>query len=269
MDNQYKFTFIGAGAMAEAIISGILHNKLANPEQIIAAEPLTERRSYIEKQYAVRTTPDNLDALNKTDIVVLCVKPQVFPLISQKIKDLIPSKAFILSIIAGLSIQSIQNGLNHTKVARVMPNTPAQIGSGMSVWTISKEISDIQKELTQKILASLGKEIFVEEEKFIDMATAISGSGPAYVYLFLEALIDAGVQIGLSRSMAEAMAAQTILGSMEYFLQSNNHPAQLRNKVTSPAGTTAAAIYQLEKEGLRTAVTNAVLAAYQRCLELG
>jgi pyrroline-5-carboxylate reductase len=150
-----------------------------------------------------------------------------------------------------------------------MPNTPAQIGQGITVWTSSPSVTSEQSEIARQILQALGQEVFVEEETFLDMATALSGTGPAYVFLFMEAMIDAGVHLGFPRRIAEQLVAQTLRGSVEYYVQRKAHPALLRNEVTSPGGTSAAAIYYLEKAGVRTAISRAVWAAYERSQELG
>ena len=150
-----------------------------------------------------------------------------------------------------------------------MPNTPAQIGQGITVWTASTGVTEIQLEMTRQVLGALGEQIFVEEENYLDMATALSGTGPAYVFLFMEALVDAGVHLGFSRHVAEQLVLQTVKGSVEYVLHSPNHLARLRNQVTSPGGTSAEALYYLEKAGFRTALSRAVWAAYQRSVQLG
>jgi pyrroline-5-carboxylate reductase len=150
-----------------------------------------------------------------------------------------------------------------------MPNTPAQIGEGITVWTASASVSEGQKETARAILSALGEEIFVEDENYLDMATALSGTGPAYVFLFMEALIDAGVHMGFPRRIAEQLVVQTLRGSVDYYQKAEHHPAGLRNQVTSPGGTSAEALYYLEKAGFRTAISRAVWAAYQRSLELG
>jgi pyrroline-5-carboxylate reductase len=175
----------------------------------------------------------------------------------------------VLSIVAGASLQSLCEGLNHPAVVRSMPNTPAQIGEGITVWTTSPAVSSQQAEIARQILCAMGQEIFVEEENYLDMATALSGSGPAYVFLFMEALIDAGVHMGFPRRTAEQLVTETILGSVSYYQKYGIHPAQLRNEVTSPGGTSAAALYYLEKAGFRTAISRAVWAAYERSQELG
>lgn len=175
----------------------------------------------------------------------------------------------MLSIVAGANIPTLQKGLNHHSVVRAMPNTPAQIGEGITVWTAASSVTPEQLELAQQILGALGEEIFVEEESYLDMATAVSGTGPAYVFLFLEAMIDGGVHLGLPRRIAEQMVVQTLKGSVDYYQKNKAHPAHLRNQVTSPGGTSAAALYYLEKAGFRTAISRAIWAAYERSLELG
>jgi pyrroline-5-carboxylate reductase len=181
----------------------------------------------------------------------------------------IPPEALVISVIAGASIKKIGSGLKHKAVVRSMPNTPGQIGEGITVWTASQEVTKEQQEIARQILGALGQEVFVEEENYLDMATAISGNGPAYVFLFTEALIDAGVHLGFPRRIAEQLVLQTIKGSASFYEQAGRHPATLRNQVTSPGGTSAEALYYLEKAGFRTAISRAIWAAYQRSLELG
>ena len=170
---------------------------------------------------------------------------------------------------AGATITAIATGLGHRAIVRTMPNTPAQVGEGMTVWTATPEVSARQREQAGAIVAALGRQLFVEEERFLDMATAISGSGPAYVFLMMEALIDAAVHLGFSRDAARELVVQTIRGSAIYAEQQPVHPAELRNRVTSPGGTSADALYQLEKGGFRTVMSDAVLAAYERSVALG
>jgi pyrroline-5-carboxylate reductase len=175
----------------------------------------------------------------------------------------------VLSIIAGMPIRVIADGLAHAAVVRAMPNTPAQIGQGITVWTVTPEVSERQKEQAQAILASLGQEVFVDDEDYLDMATALSGTGPAYVFLLMEAMIDAGVHMGFSRRVASQLVVQTMRGSIEFADGSKYHVAELRNQVTSPGGTTAEALYHMEKGGLRTVISRGIWAAYQRSIALG
>jgi pyrroline-5-carboxylate reductase len=263
-----KIAFIGPGVMAEAIITGLLRKKLARPENIIASGPREERGTELNKKYKIKTVTDNASAASQADVVVLSVKPQRLSEVMKGLSRIHP-EALVLSIVAGASIQKISRALKHQAVVRSMPNTPGQIGEGITVWTASARTSKEQREMAQQILGALGEEVFVEDESYLDMATALSGTGPAYIFLFTEALIDAGVHMGFPRRIAEQLVLQTIKGSVSYYHQAERHPATLRNQVTSPGGTSAEALYYLEKAGFRTAISRAVWAAYQRSLELG
>jgi pyrroline-5-carboxylate reductase len=263
-----KIAFIGPGVMAEAMIAGLLRKKLAKPENITSAGPREERGNELTKKYGIRSATDNSSAVSHADVVVLSIKPQRLSEVMKNLKG-IRSDALILSIIAGANIKKISTGLKHRAIVRSMPNTPGQIGEGITVWTSSKEVTDEQQRMARAILGALGDEVFVEDESYLDMATALSGSGPAYVFLFTEALIDAGVHMGFPRRIAEQLVLQTIKGSASFYDQAGRHPATLRNQVTSPGGTSAEALYYLEKAGFRTAISRAVWAAYQRSLELG
>ena len=263
-----KIVFIGPGVMAEAIIAGLLRKKLAKPENILASGPRQERGADLSGKYKIKTSIDNASATSQADVVVLSVKPQRLSEVMKGLYKINP-EALVLSIVAGASIQKISKALKHQAVVRSMPNTPGQIGEGITVWTASARTSNEQREMAQQILGALGEEIFVEDESYLDMATALSGTGPAYVFLFTEALIDAGVHMGFPRRIAEQLVLQTIKGSVSFYHQAERHPATLRNQVTSPGGTSAEALYYLEKAGFRTAISRAVWAAYQRSLELG
>lgn len=263
-----KIAFIGPGVMAEAMIAGLLNKKLAKTENIVASGPREERGAELHKKYGVQITGDNAIAISQADVVVLSVKPQRLSEVMKGLKG-IRADALVLSIVAGASIKKIGSGLKHKSVVRSMPNTPGQIGEGITVWTASKEVTAEQQEMARAILGALGEEVFVEDESYLDMATALSGSGPAYVFLFTEALIDAGVHMGFPRRIAEQLVLQTIKGSASFYEHAGRHPATLRNQVTSPGGTSAEALYYLEKAGFRTAISRAIWAAYQRSLELG
>ena len=266
-----KIAFVGPGAMAEAIISGLIRTHVAKADVLLAAGPGTDRLKYLHEKYAVKTYTDNTEAARQADLVVLSVKPQRLDRVLTGLKGSIPPGALVLSIVAGASIDKISRGLGHKIIVRSMPNTPAQIGEGITVWTASPEVSDEQLEMTRQVLGALGQEVFVEEENYLDMATALSGTGPAYVFLFMEAMVDAGVHLGFPRRIAEQLVAQTVRGSVDYFTQRDDpvHLARLRNEVTSPGGTTAVALYYLEKAGFRTAISRAIWAAYVRSQELG
>jgi pyrroline-5-carboxylate reductase len=237
--------------------------------QVSAADPLKDRRDYLSDTYGVCATPDNPAAAKGADIVVLSVKPQVLPSVFPELSGRLKSSAMVLSIVAGMPIGTIQSGLNHEAVVRVMPNTPAQIGEGMSVWTAAPAVSEAQLAQAQTILNAMGEEMYVKHEDALDMATAVSGTGPTYVFLLMEALVDAAVHLGFSRTEAKKIVQQTVIGSAHFAKQSERHLAELRNMVTSPGGTSAEAIYQMEKGGMRTVLSKAVWAAYQKSRLLG
>jgi len=266
-----KIAFIGSGVMGEAMIAGILRQGLAPIQSLIAADPRSERIEELTTLYGIQMTSDNSVAINQADVVVLSIKPQSLNKVFTVLCGQIPAKALVLSIIAGAPISKIAGGLEHDAVVRSMPNTPAQIGEGITVWTAAPAVTEEQQQMARRILLALGEEIFVEDEVYLDMATALSGTGPAYIFLFMEAMVDAGVHLGFHRSVSERLVAQTVLGSVNYYLKKQNvaHLATLRNQVTSPAGTTAAALYYLEKAGFRTAISRAVWAAFERSQELG
>jgi len=261
--------FIGSGTMAEAMIKGLLSRELMAPEDIVASGPRVERGKELAEAYGVEVTTDNRKAAAGSEIVVLSVKPQVLPEVLRELRGSVDPEALVLSIVAGARIAAIARGLGHQAIVRCMPNTPAQIGEGITVWTDTPAVSEHQRAQTRELLTSLGEEIYVEDEGYLDMATALSGTGPAYVFLFMEALIDAGVHLGFSRHMAERLVLQTMRGAVDFARQSDLHPAQLRNMVTSPGGTSAEALYQLEKGGLRTVISRAIWAAYQKSKYLG
>jgi pyrroline-5-carboxylate reductase len=271
LSDHSKIAFIGPGVMAEAMIAGLIRQGLAEPSSLTAAGPNLDRLESLHTRYAIETTLDNVAATSQADIVVLSVKPQRLERVLLGLKGVIQPTALLLSIVAGATIDKLRTGTRHDIIVRSMPNTPAQIGEGITVWTASPKVSETQRLAAQKILAALGKEIFVEEESYLDMATALSGTGPAYVFLFMEAMVDAGVHLGFPRRIAEQLVAQTMLGSVKFYQQREDpvHLAGLRNQVTSPGGTSAAALYYLEKAGFRTAISRAVWAAYERSVELG
>lgn len=261
--------FIGSGAMGESMIKGLLNKKLVAPAQIIAADPRPERVEELAATYGLRPTTDSAEAAEAADILVLSVKPQVLDHVMPEVRHGARTAKLVLSIIAGARIKTIADGVANPGVVRSMPNTPAQIGQGITVWTATEEVLPPQRAQAETLLSAFGEQIYVEDERYLDMATALSGSGPAYVFLFMEALIDAGVHMGFSRRDAEKLVLQTVRGSVEYAEASGLHPAQLRNQVTSPGGTSAEALYHLEKGGLRTVIARSVWAAYQRSVELG
>jgi pyrroline-5-carboxylate reductase len=269
--NDKKIAFIGPGVMAEAMISGLIRNDVAKPEALLAAGPRAERGEELINRYGIVTSTDNAEAARQAEVVVLSVKPQRLDQVLFGLRGSIRPSALVLSIVAGAPIEKIALGLGHDLVVRSMPNTPAQIGQGITVWTAAPKVTQEQLEMARQILGALGQEIFAEEEYYLDMATALSGTGPAYVFLFMEAMVDAGVHLGFPRRIAEQLVAQTVRGSVDYYTQRDDpvHLARLRNQVTSPGGTSAAALYYLEKAGIRTAISRAIWAAYERSVELG
>ncbi|HEC21322.1 MAG TPA: pyrroline-5-carboxylate reductase [Chloroflexi bacterium] len=264
-----QIAFVGSGVMAEAMIKGLLRQELVSPDQLMASGPRPERGRALEEQYGVNWETDNRKAVQNRDVVVLSVKPQVIEHVLPELRGAIRSRALVLSIVAGVRIKTIADGLAHAAVVRAMPNTPAQIGEGITVWTATDEVTDEQLDQTRSVLGALGETVFVDDESYLDMATALSGTGPAYVLLFMEAMIDAGVHLGFPRRIAKKLVLQTMRGTIEYARQSPRHPATLRNEVTSPGGTSAEALYHMEKGGLRTVVSRAIWAAYQRSVALG
>ncbi len=264
-----NITFIGPGAMAEAIFGGLIKNSISQPTAIRISGPNQDRCDLLAQKYGVIPFSNNKAAVDGADIVILSVKPQRLNAVMADLRSALPKEALVISIIAGATLKKLSHGLSHSSVVRTMPNTPSQIGEGITVWTNTSNVTESQKEITQKILSALGQEIHVEDEHYLDMATALSGTGPAYVFMFMESLIDAGVHMGLPRRISEQLVLQTITGSVDYYKQNNVHVSALRNQVTSPGGTSAEALYYLEKAGFRTAISRAVWAAYQRSLELG
>ncbi len=261
--------FIGSGAMGEAIIKGLLTRELITADHIIGSDPVAARRTFMATTYQIQTTDDNAQAVQQADLVVMSIKPQALTTVASTLQGKFKSDALLLSIMAGVSLKTLQGAFNHTRIVRAMPNTPAQVNLGVTAWIATDAVNAIQREQTALMLGALGEQIPVEKEDFIDMQTGLGGSGPGFVFLIIEAMIDAGVQMGFSRVDAQKIVLQTIAGSVALVKETGKHPAELRNLVTSAGGTTAAGLYELEKGGIRTTITNAVLAAYHRSQELG
>ncbi len=277
--NGVRLSFIGSGVMAEAIIAGLLKNQLVTPTEIVGSHPRQSRREELQAKYDIRVVPSNREAVAfghspaasqpTNSIVILAVKPQRLGAILSELKGVLEPNQLVLSIVAGAKLETIASALEHSLIVRAMPNTPAQIGQGMTAWIPTPETGEAQQEQVRALLGALGHELRVEEEKMIDMATALSATGPTYIFLVMEALVDAGVHMGFSRHVSQELVSQTMLGSVLFALDSHKHPAELRNMVTSPGGTSAEAIYQMEKGSLRTVLSKAVWSAYQRAVALG
>lgn len=259
--------FIGSGNMGSAMMNGLIQSRTLDPKQIIASDVNPDRLKQLTADYGVNTTVDNREVATQADILIVSVKPQVVAKILKQ-GDAADCD-FILSIAAGVAISTLQQAIGNPRVVRCMPNTPAMIGQGMSVWTATAEVGETHKAQAGAILGSLGQQVFVEDEGLLDAATAISGSGPAYVFLLMEIMVDVGVHLGFSRRVAEQIVLQTVKGTADYAAVSQEHLAMLRNQVTSPAGTTAEALYHMEKEGLRHALARGIWAAYERSVKLG
>lgn len=269
MFEDKKIAFIGAGVMGGTMIAGLIDTGVAKPNQIWAADPHAERGKALVEQYSINYSQENVEAAQDADVLVLAVKPQQLERALHEIRGRVDSAPLVLSIVAGIRIRDIAEDLHNSRIVRAMPNTPGQIGEGISVWTATYEVLDEHKIMARQILGALGDNLYVEDERLLDMATALSGSGPAFVFMFIEAMIDAGVRMGFTRIHSEQLVLQTFKGSIDFAIQSNTHPTILRNQVTSPGGTTAAGLFEMEKLGFRTAVAEAVWAAFQRSVELG
>ncbi|NTV61940.1 MAG: pyrroline-5-carboxylate reductase [Oscillochloris sp.] len=269
MLKDLRISVIGPGAMGESIIGGLLRQELVAPEQIWTSDPNESRLRDVQAHHGVHTSQDNLATAQWGQIVIFAVKPQQLQRVLQPLRGKLRVDALVISIVAGATISTFAAALEHSAVVRSMPNTPAMIGEGMTVWTAAPEVSESQRGWARTVLSALGRELFVDNEQYLDMSTALNGTGPAYFFLMMEAMIDAGVHMGLARRVAEDLVLQTMLGSVRYALQSGLHPAQLRNAVTSPGGTTSAALSELERGGMRTVLADAIWAAYRRSVELG
>ncbi|HYM52746.1 MAG TPA: pyrroline-5-carboxylate reductase [Candidatus Dormibacteraeota bacterium] len=266
---EMRVGIVGAGVMAEAMIAGLLADRAVSPQRLAASHPRRDRREILSQRHGIRVVAKNREAIDGAEIVVLAVKPQMLASVMREIGPSLSDGQVVLSIVAGATLRTLSAGLLHQAVVRAMPNTPAQIRRGITVWVASGSCSARQRDLARAVLRALGEEKEVPDEAFVAMATALSGTGPTYLFAVMEALIDAGVHMGFPRELAHDLVVSTLIGSAEYAAQSELHPAQLRNLVTSPGGTSAAAIYELEKGRIRTVFSDAVWAAYRRTLELG
>jgi pyrroline-5-carboxylate reductase len=261
---------VGTGVMAESMIAGLIRGRLVEPGQVIASHPRPERRDELERAHGIRVTPSNTDAIDGADVILLAVKPQMLARVGREIGPHLQPGQLVLSVIAGATTTALAGLLGgHRELVRSMPNTPAQLGRGMTVWYPTPETSPEQRAQAKALLSALGHEIEVDDEKFVAMATAVSGTGPTYVFLVMEALIDAAVHLGFPRHVAHDLVIETLEGSTHFAKMSAAHPAVLRNMVTSPGGTSAAALHELESGRLRTVLSEAVWAAFRRTVELG
>lgn len=260
--------FIGGGAMAEAIIKGILGAQLAQPGEIFVGDPTPARCEYLQKTYGVEAMVDNKTAVKNAGLIILAVKPQVVDAaITSDLVAAMPPQATVLSIMGSVDLDKLHNVVPGHAVIRVMPNTPLAVGAGMTAIAPDSKVSAEMLDAAKTIFGSCG-EVEVVAESAIEAIAAVSGCGPGYVFMLIDALADAGVNAGLPRAMAIKLAAQTFAGSGKMVLETGLHPAQLRDQVTSPGGTTIAGIHALENRGVRAAMYDAVLAAMARSEKL-
>jgi len=278
MANDLKnlhLAFIGCGVMGESMIAGLLRKNLVESKNISASHPRESRRGELKDRYKIAVFESNAEAARSVagrqqdSAVLICVKPQRLARVLNDLAGELSLDRLVVSIVAGATIEHLAEALGTAKIVRAMPNTPSQIGAGITAWTCTEAVVDSERIHVRELLKALGKELFVETENMIDMATSLSATGPTYIFMVMEALTDAGVHLGFSRDMAKELVQETMLGSVKFAMESHKHPAELRNMVTSPGGTSAEAIYQMEKGTLRTVLSKAVYAAYKRAVELG
>lgn len=260
-----RVAIIGGGVMGEAILAAAIERQVFAPQNVVVCELIEQRRGQLRTEYGVGVTDSDAEAMDGAELVILSVKPQDL----HSVKGPMRPGALLVSIMAGVRIASIASEFQHDRIIRVMPNTPVAAKAGMSVWTATPAVTPDQRELARGLLGAIGRELYVDDEKKLDMATAVSGSGPGFVFLFIEALIEGAVSIGLTRAQAQEMVLQTFYGASVYAQESGRSAADLRAMVTSPAGTTAAGLLELERGAVRATIIECVRAAYDRAVELG
>jgi pyrroline-5-carboxylate reductase len=263
-----RLGIVGAGVMAEAMLGGLIAKDLVDPGKVICSHPREARRNELREKYGVSVSEDNQTVALESDVLLLGIKPQVLATVAAELRGRLRDDQLVISILAGATTRALKDSLQHAAVVRSMPNTPSQIGQGVTVWYATGHVSQAQKDLVRTALSALGREFEVHDERQVAMATALSGTGPTYVFLFLEALVDAGVHLGFPRHMARELALDTLVGSGAFAQQSGKHVAELRDMVTSPGGTSAEALYELEAGRFRTVINDAVWASFTRTLEL-
>lgn len=269
MASGQRLTVIGGGAMGEAFIAGVLREGgPVSAPNVIIVEPVAARRETLVATYGVQVSTSPREAVAGADLVLLAIKPNQFGVVANELAGAIAGNQLVMTLMAGVELDRVRGALHHSGVIRLMPNILCRVGAGMIVWVAAPDVTAEQREAARCLFAATGAEFEVDDEKYLDMATAVSGSGPAYVFLMLEALADAGVHVGFSRPQAALLAQQTLLGAAMLARQSGQHPAELRNTVTSPGGTTVEGLLALERGGVRAAIIEAVLAAYTKAQKL-
>ena len=264
-----RIAFIGGGNMSEALIAGLLQSSHVRPDQLTASDVLSTRRDYLKSTYQIHTTNDNREAAQARDIIVLSVEPQALDHVMTEIAPTVDANPLLISVAAGFPIARITGALHcTTRIVRAMPNTPSIVREGITALSYSERLPDNDRATARAVFESVGKVVEIEE-RLMDAVTALSGSGPAYVFVILEALADGGVKMGLPRQVAELLAAQTVLGAAKMILETGEHPGRLKDRVASPGGTTIAGLQKLEEGRLRATLISAVEAATKRAHELG
>jgi pyrroline-5-carboxylate reductase len=264
-----RLGLIGGGLMGEAIVAAVLNKGVLTPADIVASDVSPHRRDLLARKYGLAVSDDNARVAAEADIALLAVKPQEFGSVAKVIQGHLNSRQTVVSIMAGVRIERLCSELNHKMVVRVMPNTPAMVGEGMSLWMATDAVNEEEREKVRGLLAAMGRELYVTDEKYLDMATSVSASGPAFIFLVMEALTDAGVHIGLRRDLAIEMVTQTVLGTARLAQETGRPFSELRHMVTSPAGTTAEGLRVLENARVRAAVIEAIIATYEKAKTLG
>jgi pyrroline-5-carboxylate reductase len=264
-----KIGFIGGGNMGEAMLYAILSKTVATAGDIAVADASPDRRRHLGREYGVHITASNAEAAGDADVILMVVKPQNLTEVMTGMSGRLKDSQLVLSVVAGASTAKLSQGLSHKAIVRAMPNTPAQIGQGITVWTATAAVGSQQKEQAAAILRAMGREIYVADENYLDMATAVSGSGPAYVFLFMEALLAAAIDIGLPPDTAKQLVLETVAGSAAFAEKSGKELSELKRMVTSPGGTTAAALEVLDEGRFTELIKKAVAAAHRRAGQLG
>jgi pyrroline-5-carboxylate reductase len=259
-----KVAIVGGGVMGEAILGAALDIGVFEAAEVTVIEKIEARRDLLYTDYGIHVTA-GFEPMAEAGLVILSVKPQEMKSVSGTLRP----EAVLMSIMAGVTIDSLRGEFGHDRIVRVMPNTPAAMKEGLSGWTATENVTEEQRDYVRRLLQAIGREVYFDDEKKLDMVTAVSGSGPAYVFMFIEALTEGAVAVGLPRAAAEELVIQTLYGSALYVRESGRTAADLRAAVTSPAGTTAAGLLELEKRAFRAAVIECVRAAHARAVELG
>ncbi|OKH38728.1 pyrroline-5-carboxylate reductase [[Phormidium ambiguum] IAM M-71] len=262
-----KFGVIGGGVMGEALLSRLINLGIYQGSDVLVSDPLASRRSFLAEKYGVGVTGENREVASAAEVLFLAIKPQVFEAVAIDLSD-VPASSLIISILAGVPLSKLEKAFPVQPVIRTMPNTPATVGAGISAIAAGKKVTPEHLEQAKRIFQAVGEVVEVPES-MLDAVTGLSGSGPAYVAILIEALSDGGVAAGLPRAIASQLALQTVFGTAQLLKESGMHPAELKDRVTSPGGTTIAGVAELEKAGLRSAIIEAVKAAYRRSKELG